>query len=347
MCSGITGGGPTVAAIANGGAIFVSARLSGVISSLVLGILQKKVVLTPRKDQLVSRWSKKLISSLETMKRKPAPTPPKNVLLRLYNMWYCLPQVFRFFVGGNLGNISFFYTEQFLFKYLSTNPYALFSLEFLESILPGLSFFTAYLMQIVTTHLLFALLVYGLQTISTPEKYLKTLWGQFRVYAASLVCSTVLNSYLINAGVDKTVAFFGTMSVFACINYLLISWVVKRVVKSASELSVDGRSNVLSDPKTGKVMGNNQENTVKTWFVHKIQKGGAFINGAFKSDTILPSLAFVRRTSDAYFAEPEENGVIFVHDYVMYAGESVDSLNHFRSCESCNKLSHYDFATLQ
>jgi hypothetical protein len=194
-----------------------------------------KIWARQQRHDLDSPWKTKLQSS-----QSPAPAhySNKNILWILYRAWFHLPQIFRFFVGGNLGNIAFFYTEQFLFDYLSTNPYQLFSLEFLEYGLAGMSFGVAYLLQIVTTHFLFALLVYGLDSIRTPEKYLKTLWGQFRVYFVSLIGSTCLNSYLIHQlGVDKTVAFFGTMAVFACINYVLISWIVKRAVQSAEQHS--------------------------------------------------------------------------------------------------------------
>jgi hypothetical protein len=177
----------------------------------------------------------------------------------------------------------------------------------LEYGLAATSFGVAYLLQIVTTHLLFAVLVYGLNTINTPEKYFKTLWGQFRVYFVSLIGSTALNSYLIHRhGVDRTMAFFGTMTVSACINYVLISWIVKRAVQSAEH-----HSNMMVDvdqiTKTKTIQGkqtnqnshqmrkqkqnhnynnNHPKNTLsRGWIMDKFQRGGALFGW------VVPSLA--------------------------------------------------------
>ncbi|KAG7369655.1 hypothetical protein IV203_027401 [Nitzschia inconspicua] len=212
---------------------------------MILSIFSKNAAASSKVQSMknrISTWSgiqqQQKVSKnpfLKLQKVSPPPPPPKrpNLLIQLYHVWFQLPQIFRFFVGGNLGNLSFFYTEQCLFEWLSTNPYGWFSLEFLDTYLAGMSFFVAYILQIVTTHLLFAFLVYGLSTIDSVEKYCKTLWGQFRVYFVSLIGSTILNTHLINQGVDKTLSFFGTMGLFACINYVLISKSVQRAVESS------------------------------------------------------------------------------------------------------------------
>jgi hypothetical protein len=96
------------------------------------------------------------------------------------------------------------------------------------------SFFIGYILQIVSQHLIHAVLVYGLHSINTREKYLQTLLGQFQVYSLALVGSTFFNLFLLRAGLDKTVAFFTTMVTFACINYYLVGWIVQRATNSAS-----------------------------------------------------------------------------------------------------------------
>ena len=161
-------------------------------------------------------------------------------ILRLYHSWLRLPQIFRFFVAGNLANLGFFYLEKIIFRLLS---YFLVSGEILSNFLldsiqkyqDGMSFFSAYVIQIVTGHLLYAFLVYGMDTINTYEKYSKTLMGQFKVYGAGLFGATFLNSFLISSGyLDKTMAFWFTTATFAVFNYFLVSWVVQRAVESSS-----------------------------------------------------------------------------------------------------------------
>jgi hypothetical protein len=270
--------------------------LSSAASILILAVFSKTAATARTKQKQisnnhqnpVSKWAsvqhQKLSNSplLLPKKQSPSPPPRPNIFVMLYHLWFRLPQIFRFFVAGNLGNIGFFYTEQLLFDYLSTNPHGMFSLEFLDNYLAGVSFFTAYSLQIVTTHLLFALLVYGLSTVDTPEKYLKTLSGQFRVYFISLVGSTILNTHLIGRGVDKTVAFFGTMAVFACINYVLISWIVRRAVASSDHTeqpaSKSGKNIPESRSKTSsqsKKETEENKSALGGWFVDKIQRGGA------------------------------------------------------------------------
>jgi len=163
----------------------------------------------------------------------------KNPVIRSYRKWMGLPQIIRFGVAGNLGNIGFFFLEKVIFQQLSyllaksSSPSAF--LEGIEKYQDGLSFFSAYLIQIVTTHLLYAFLVYGLDTINTYEKYSKTLWGQFKVYGVGLFGATALNSFLITrGGLNKTWAFWTTTATFAVFNYFLISMVVKNAVESSS-----------------------------------------------------------------------------------------------------------------
>ena len=304
---------------------------SGVFLPMVLGIFQKDVMPPSKRNNNKSAgWTRKfnnLVSNKKKAKasktKASAPLAMNNVLVKLYQQWYKLPQIFRFFMAGNMGNLCFFYTEQFLFEYLSTNPYNLFSLEFLDSYLAGLSFFTAYLLQIVTTHLFFAVFVYGLSTIDTPEKYFKTLWGQFRVYALSLVGSTALNTYLINTmGVDKTYAFFGTMAVFACINYFLISWIVERAVQSSIHED-DGAYAKAKAKRAQRVKSITQARNSKKkaaapgWFAN-IKRGGAFVEE--ESDLLSPS--FLRWKDASYHASGEDEAEM-IREFVVDSGEPI------------------------
>lgn len=180
---------------------------------------------------------------------KSSSTTNNNPLIRLYHAWLHLPQIFRFFVAGNLGNLGFFYLEKVIFRCLShlliasTEVYS-FLLDGIEKYQDGLSFFSAYMMQIVTTHLLYAFLVYGMDTINTYEKYSKTLWGQFKVYGFGLFGATALNSFLIGRGLNKTGAFWATTATFAMFNYVLVSRVVNNVVGSSSASSDDSEKDV-------------------------------------------------------------------------------------------------------
>mmetsp|Transcript_15950 Transcript_15950/g.17227 ORF Transcript_15950/g.17227 Transcript_15950/m.17227 type:complete len:372 (+) Transcript_15950:85-1200(+) len=195
-----------------------------------------------------------------------------NPAIELYRMWFhVVPQIFRFFVAGNLGNLGFFGMEKIIYKLLS---YLLISLPSsisgctvdmattikdtataadatsifttlcssmiveIEKYQDGISFFSAYLLQIVTTHLLYAFLVYGIDTIDTYEKYTKTLYGQFKVYGVGLFGATALNSFLLKQGFDKTASFWITTATFAGFNYFLISWIVKNAIESSSSSSV-------------------------------------------------------------------------------------------------------------
>mmetsp|Transcript_25660 Transcript_25660/g.56274 ORF Transcript_25660/g.56274 Transcript_25660/m.56274 type:complete len:313 (-) Transcript_25660:178-1116(-) len=176
-----------------------------------------------------------------------------NPLVRLYRAWMQLPQIFRFAMAGNLGNLGFFYLEQVIFRCLShllitsesmpskstsaskTEVYASFLLDAIEKYQDSMSFFSAYMIQIVTTHLLYAFLVYGMHTIDTYEKYSQTLWGQFKVYGFGLFGATALNSFLLGRGMGKTAAFWTTTMTFAMFNYVLVSKVVNSVTESVAE----------------------------------------------------------------------------------------------------------------
>ena len=184
--------------------------------------------------------SQKTNSSRKATQQAPASSSIGESAIHFYRRWMQLPQIFRFTVAGNLGNLGFFYLEKAIFRLLShpvitTSMLSSFLLDGIEKFNDTISFFSAYVIQIVTTHLLYAWLVYGMDTIDTSEKYWKTLVGQFKVYGFGLFGATFLNSYLIRSvGLDKTVSILVTMGSFAVLNYFLVSWVVKKALESST-----------------------------------------------------------------------------------------------------------------
>jgi len=167
-------------------------------------------------------------------------TISKTRIQNVYRSWWMrkVPQAARFFVAGNLSNLGFFFLEKLFYNLLSsildTNAKTTSLTEFLQTYQDSVSFFTAYVVQIVTGHLLYAILVYGLHTIDTSRKYWQTLWGQFQIYGFGLIGATALQGYLLSLQFDKTTAFIITTASFAGINYLLVSWVVQRVTTAAN-----------------------------------------------------------------------------------------------------------------
>ena len=164
-----------------------------------------------------------------------------DLMIKLYQKWMTLPQIFRFGVAGNLGNLGFFYLEKVIFRLLShflatTSVLSSALMDGIEKFQDGMSFFSAYVILIVLNHLLYAFLVYGMDTIGTWEKYSKTLMGQFKVYGFGLFGATFLNSFLIKSGgLGKTAAFIATTATFAIFNYFLVSWVVEKAIASSAK----------------------------------------------------------------------------------------------------------------
>ena len=110
----------------------------------------------------------------------PPPTP-SAIIDKLFSEFYKLPEGFRFFVSGNTGNIVFYTFDRLLYSGLC-------QLKDLPGIVEeykhAVTFFLAYLIQVVSQHWLNAFFVYGLESISTKEKYLRTLVGCYRVYVS-------------------------------------------------------------------------------------------------------------------------------------------------------------------
>lgn len=189
-----------------------------------------------------------------------------------YRRWFEFSSLVRFFVSGNIGNLCFYLIERVIYHQLC---------QFDDGSLPRLieeykesvSFFIGYVLQIVTQHLIHAVLVYGLDTISTREKYLKTLMGQFSAYGLALIGSTAFNLFLLRAGLDRTVAFFTTLVLFAFINYFLVGWVVRISTASSSSVEENYKFGAIKGKK-----GTIKKSAVKSnanKLVQKVRRGGS------------------------------------------------------------------------
>ena len=116
-----------------------------------------------------------------------------GICTRLLEAWYSsVPQFMRFGTAASLGNIFFFAADILIYKHVVTRLLPLEGEDSGSSAAPiewlpdlfhrnreSVSFFLAYLVQISIQHLLNAWLVYGLDTISTREKYWSTLGGSY------------------------------------------------------------------------------------------------------------------------------------------------------------------------
>lgn len=94
----------------------------------------------------------------------------------MLNLWYSnVPQAIRFFTAGNVGTIFFYVFDSLIYKYFVLRAATENWPKLLRRNKESVSFFLAYLSQISAQHLLNAWLVYGMHTIATKERYLKTL----------------------------------------------------------------------------------------------------------------------------------------------------------------------------
>lgn len=105
----------------------------------------------------------------------PPPSPEDGFNLEgLYDAFMKINEPLRFFISGNCGNVVFFYIERLTFFLLKKNenlPAAM------KDYLDTVSFFIAYILQVIPQHWFHALLVYGLHSIDTRKKYFTTLFG--------------------------------------------------------------------------------------------------------------------------------------------------------------------------
>lgn len=167
------------------------------------------------------------IGNLGRFKKEPSAQVKPNIWTAIGALWYKIPHPARYFVSGNFGNVCLYFLERAVRISLESN------LEHPPKHLDSISYFTAYLMHIILQHAAHALLVYGLDSVSTRQKYWSTLFGTYQAYFVSAFGSTFVNSYLIQIGVNREVAFVTTLWFFACLNYLWIGYVVKKAKEKA------------------------------------------------------------------------------------------------------------------
>lgn len=198
------------------------------------------------------------------------PTPPPSTSIEsLYKSWFIhASEPVRFFVSGTFGNVCFYFLERLVYFQLcklSSLP------PFVEDYKDTVSFFIAYVLQIVSQHWLHALLVYGLETIDTREKYLKTLGGQSSAYIVSLFGSTFLNQALLSTGMTKNMAFLITLWVFGFINYFVVGWIVRGAAGPAIIKTVE--NNVSATAKALK----KQKAKITTGTSKRVPRGGGYV----------------------------------------------------------------------
>jgi branched-subunit amino acid transport protein len=105
----------------------------------------------------------------------PPPSPEKGFSLEgLYDAFMKINEPLRFFISGTCGNVVFFYIERLAFFLLKKNENLP---TVMKDYLDSVSFFIAYILQVIPQHWFHALLVYGLHSIDTRKKYFTTLFG--------------------------------------------------------------------------------------------------------------------------------------------------------------------------
>ena len=158
------------------------------------------------------------------------------------NFWFnSVPEPIRFMTSATFGNIAFFKIDQILFNQVIL-PLSKEMPKVFQRNKETLSFFLSYLIQVAMQHLLNATFVYGLQTISTTEKYLETLILTYSSYSLSLIGSTIGNAVLLKQGVQKDVAFWGTILGFGVINFFLLKFLISGSGAGAEEVTEEKNS---------------------------------------------------------------------------------------------------------
>jgi len=104
-------------------------------------------------------------------------TSDRSLIGTLNSVWFKSPGILRFGTAASLGNLVFFAMDSSLNDMAASisNKLPIVLLESKEA----LCFALAYLAQIVLQHFLNALLVYGLETIATKERYISTLASSY------------------------------------------------------------------------------------------------------------------------------------------------------------------------
>lgn len=165
-------------------------------------------------------------------------------LPRMYASFYAIPQVVRFAVSGNLGNLLFFFFEKTFYARVIASDMFQKSPKVLQSNKQTFSFIVSYLINIVPQHFLNAVLVFGLNSINTVEKYVVTLSECYVTYGFAMVGSTATNSFLLNKGISKDWAFFVSIYGFSVLNYIVLNWLSKRATEKNGGILMDYDVNI-------------------------------------------------------------------------------------------------------
>lgn len=170
---------------------------------------------------------------------------------RIHDAWYAIPHPVRYFMSGNVGNVCFYYCERYMAHFLLNHIQHL--PDFILTHKDSVSFFLGYLIHIPAQHYSHALLVYGLESINTAAKYKRTLAGMYATLMTAAVGSTLLNAVFLNIGVNKTAAFFLTLSMFAVVNYFVIGYIVEKSSREAAVAATSSAVSAVNGNKKGKL----------------------------------------------------------------------------------------------
>ena len=157
----------------------------------------------------------------------PTASASQLTISALYpDLWFQhLPEVCRYLAAGCVGNLVFFKIDQALYTSIIL-PLSKDMPKFFQKNKESVSFFLANLIQISLRHFINAVLVFGLHTIVTKDKYMQTLILTYSSYSLSLFGTTIANAMLIQQGVPKAIAFWGTIYGFGVINFFLLRYLI-------------------------------------------------------------------------------------------------------------------------
>ena len=140
-------------------------------------------------------------------------------------LWFSsVPEPIRFMTAGSIGTLFFFTIDQILYHFILP---PLFNTKLTASAYKdSISFCVAYIIATGFRHYLNAVLVYGLSTISTREKYIKTLFLTYSSYLFSMMGSTIVNAVLLQRGMSEVVSFWVTILGFGVVDFFLLHYLV-------------------------------------------------------------------------------------------------------------------------
>jgi len=154
----------------------------------------------------------------------------------------------RFAASGFIGNAIFFGLDlAFLpiIKGASQRQCFVKASKTIATNAESISFFVAYLVDIIVQHFLNALLVFGLDTIATRQMYLSSLTTAYTAYFGTLCGSTVLQAYLLRLGVSRSIAFWSTIALGSVVNYLVLTALAARSEPASNQNKSDDRRKEL------------------------------------------------------------------------------------------------------